>query len=299
MMHLIALVFACICSSGYGRRPPCIVSASENGCDELSQELQASLARFLLALNPSAGLCASSVAALQTGFSSPAHSCLKAQTGVARARVTPECCRWRETSIAMNASENDSPVSRVDAAAKGISLPQAIYNLNSATKWLVVLAQTAAVVLRRDFIAPFIVIGSISAAFGTAVLKKLINQQRPDGAPFTDPGMPSSHALVSSFAAVAWACHLQSCVPTVLLMMSAALVSILRVVCGYHDWAQVLVGATLGGVSACAWMAFGSELLRRIDPQVATAAVWACYFGGSALFIGKKMASWTQEDAAL
>lgn len=178
-------------------------------------------------------------------------------------------------------------------------IPSFLYKLNSASKWWVVFAQTAAVVMTRDLIAPFIVVGSICSAFGTALLKKLINQQRPDGAPFTDPGMPSSHALVSSFAAVAWACYMQSLWARVLLVSAAAYVSVLRVVCGYHDAAQVLVGVGIGGVSACGWMALGRAMLARADHGLLAAVVWTSYVGGSALFIGKKMASWAGKDAAL
>ena len=128
------------------------------------------------------------------------------------------------------------------------SVPQAVFAANAATKWVVTFAQTGAVVARRDLVAPYIVVGSIGAAFAAKAAKKVINQQRPDGAPFTDPGMPSSHALVATFAAVAWALT-APCAWTPwasALLAGAATVSVLRVVTGYHTWPQVLVGAGLG-----------------------------------------------------
>ena len=143
--------------------------------------------------------------------------------------------------------------------------------------------------------SPYIIIGSIASAFGTATLKKLIAQERPAGSPFTDPGMPSSHAVVSTFAGVAWALHLRNAVVTCWLLAAAATVSGLRVICGYHTVAQSVVGVVLGALSAFCWMA-GFPLLLA-SPQTATRAVYAGYVGGSALFIQRKMSSWARKDA--
>ena len=74
-------------------------------------------------------------------------------------------------------------------------VPAVVFVANAASKWLVVLAQTTAVVAFRDVTSPFIVVGSIAAAFATAGLKRLINQQRPAGSPFSDPGMPAGIAI--------------------------------------------------------------------------------------------------------
>ena len=115
------------------------------------------------------------------------------------------------------------------AGSDSDAIPAAVQKLNSSTKWLVTIAQTGAVWSRRDFVSPFLVLGAIISAFTTGTLKELINESRPDGTPFTDPGMPSSHALVSSFAAVGWALHLRSTVASALLLAAALLVSVLRV----------------------------------------------------------------------
>jgi len=180
------------------------------------------------------------------------------------------------------------------------SPPAAVYQLNYATKWLVTLAQTVAVWYRRDFVSPFIVLGSIFATFGTESLKRAINQQRPDGAPFSDPGMPSSHALVSSFAATAWACHCRSPVATAVLLSASALVSVLRVVCGYHTWAQVLVGSLIGVSAACGWMSLGSAINTwATRPALVAAVVWVLYLCGAAVFISRKMPKWLDQEAAL
>ena len=130
------------------------------------------------------------------------------------------------------ATARAGPVRAAASEQRSSGASAALRTLNSSTKWLVVFAQTTAVWSRRDFVAPFIVLGSIIATFGTATLKELINERRPDGAPFTDPGMPSSHALVSTFAAVGWALQVRSAVPSAILLSCAALVSLLRVSSG-------------------------------------------------------------------
>ena len=109
------------------------------------------------------------------------------------------------------------------------AITTAVRRLNSSTKWLVTIAQTGAVWSRRDFVSPFLVLGAILSAFATGTLKELINESRPAGAPFADPGMPSSHALVSTFAAVGWALHLRSNLASALLLSGAVSVSVLRV----------------------------------------------------------------------
>ena len=52
--------------------------------------------------------------------------------------------------------------------------------------------------------------------------------------------MPSAHALVATFAAMAWALHLQELGVTVALFSAALVIAVLRVVVGYHTWAQVI-----------------------------------------------------------
>lgn len=172
------------------------------------------------------------------------------------------------------------------------TVPRVITAANGSTKWLVVLAMTSAVVTRRDFASPFIVVGTITAAFTTQALKKAFNQQRPAGAPFTDPGMPSSHALVATFAATAWAIELHTRATSIALALAAATVSVLRVAVGYHTWAQIGVGTAFGVAGAPAWMALGAVLTQRLQPRTAMVAIYACYVSGSVVFVLKKMSSW-------
>lgn len=182
---------------------------------------------------------------------------------------------------------------------RATNIPAFVFALNSSTKWIVTLAHTLAVWCRPwAYTGPFIVVGSIGAVYLTDALKKIINQGRPEGAPFADPGMPSSHSLVSFFAAAAWASVLDATVPSggrALLVGAAALIAVLRVICGYHSVAQVAVGAGLGSVLGRGWALLG-EILHASDPRLVLSLAWGCYLGGSAFFIRKNMRHWVGRD---
>lgn len=126
------------------------------------------------------------------------------------------------------------------------------------------------------------------------LLKRILNQSRPAGAPKLSPGMPSNHATSLSFLAVvstygiARYTRLQTRVadgsssttsPSVAgaTALSAAILlfsiyaSSLRVVLGHHTPAQVVVGYLFGALSGTATLAVnyhgytGRQLGGRID----------------------------------
>lgn len=162
---------------------------------------------------------------------------------------------------------------------------QLIFRLDGSTKWLVTFGQTAAVLLRHDIVSPFIIVGAIAAGVFTSVLKKILNQKRPSGAPFTDPGMPSSHALVSTFLGAAWSTYLHSAMVTLPLVAAAVSISVLRVVCGHHTWAQIGVGGVIGGLLGYLWMLLGAALVLPNGGPATRAAVYVVYLSGSVLFV--------------
>mmetsp|Transcript_64937 Transcript_64937/g.152776 ORF Transcript_64937/g.152776 Transcript_64937/m.152776 type:complete len:213 (+) Transcript_64937:47-685(+) len=168
------------------------------------------------------------------------------------------------------------------------SVPPSIRRLDASSKWLVTIGQTAAVLVRRDFLSPYIVLGGIAASFFTARVKRIVNQQRPAGSPLTSPGMPSSHALVSTFMSVAWALQIQSGAITALLLCSTILVSVLRVTCGHHTWAQVGVGAAVGTLLSFVWMLLGADLVRS-PTAFSTKVVYVLYILFSVLFLTKQL----------
>jgi len=162
---------------------------------------------------------------------------------------------------------------------------------------------TLAVWKTRSFAAPFIVTGAIPACFLAKALKKVINQARPAGAEPLDPGMPSSHSLVTFFLATAWVQHLMTgalspvpavplVVPSLLVGALAVAVAVLRVVCKYHTVPQVLVGAGVGASCAAAWTAVGAALLRRVDYRAAVLFSFVAYLGMMTLFVRSFVMKW-------
>ncbi|KAL3913007.1 MAG: hypothetical protein SGILL_006663, partial [Bacillariaceae sp.] len=143
---------------------------------------------------------------------------------------------------------------------------------------------------------PFLIVGSIASVYLTDVLKQIINHERPDGAPLAEPGMPSSHALVSFFLAAAWMTSVlfkssNNVVLAFLVGAGATIVAWLRVACGYHSWDQIGVGAVLGSITGFAWANLGARLYQ-LHPTPTLYASWSMYALGSALFIAKTMRSW-------
>ncbi|KAJ1617323.1 hypothetical protein T492DRAFT_1100569 [Pavlovales sp. CCMP2436] len=150
---------------------------------------------------------------------------------------------------------SDRRRARVVAQVAGTGPVPLLSVLNSSSKWLVITWQLAALALRRDLVSPFVVIGMVAASFFCSTLKSAIGHARPSGAR-ADPGMPSSHALVSAFASTAWALELGSGAALGLGAVAAS-VGALRVVCGDHTWEQVAVGLGAGVACALVWMSAG------------------------------------------
>ena len=87
---------------------------------------------------------------------------------------------------------------------------------------------------------------AVVQAVVTKIAKRLLAQKRPDGAPFADPGMPSSHASMLFFLAAFVSAHQDSLLLSLSLLATAAVLSVLRVRAGYHTYAQIAAGAALG-----------------------------------------------------
>ncbi|CAE7610971.1 LPPE2 [Symbiodinium pilosum] len=185
---------------------------------------------------------------------------------------------------------------RVQLAAGRV--PAGIRKLDASSKWLVTAGQTAAVVIRHDVLSPYIVLGGIAASLLTAKIKRIVNQRRPAGSPLTDPGMPSSHALVATFMSVAWVTQIQSSMISMMLLASAVLISVLRVICGHHTWAQVGVGTAVGTVLSLVWMVLGQDIIRS-PKSLETKVVYVMYAALSVLFLAKQIRKGRMRNAAL
>eukprot|EP00613_Pedinella_sp_CCMP2098_P074798 CAMPEP_0171931050 /NCGR_PEP_ID=MMETSP0993-20121228/29125_1 /TAXON_ID=483369 /ORGANISM="non described non described, Strain CCMP2098" /LENGTH=112 /DNA_ID=CAMNT_0012570999 /DNA_START=1 /DNA_END=339 /DNA_ORIENTATION=+ len=79
------------------------------------------------------------------------------------------------------------------------------------------------------------------------------------------------------------------------LAVAAFSIAALRVVNGYHDLAQVVVGAIIGVTGAWWWVALGAGMVRVLSPRAAATCAWAAYLGLSAIFIRKRiLRSWVK-----
>ncbi|CAJ1932746.1 unnamed protein product [Cylindrotheca closterium] len=180
--------------------------------------------------------------------------------------------------------------------------------LNASSKWLLASANLYGVIRYRDPGA-FLCTGCIVACFvAEHVLKPLWNQARPLGAKLADPGMPSSHSLGSFFVAIGWAHLLRDLEgnmedPLLLFLGISSLVASLRIICGYHTVAQVVVGALLGLFLGHGWIDW---IWNRLNVKTflythATVRwiIWSAYISGSLLFICKIMSKWIDRQMLL
>lgn len=163
--------------------------------------------------------------------------------------------------------------------------------LNKSSKWILAAANLVGVILFKEEGA-YIVIGCIGATFFTELaLKPIINQGRPANSPLSDPGMPSSHSLSSFFVAIAWANLLGQ---KYVLLGIATFVASLRMICGYHTFAQISVGAVLGLGFGQGWMTLMNQLqsVTSMSSYEVKRWIWCTYVSGSVLFIWKIMSKW-------
>lgn len=62
------------------------------------------------------------------------------------------------------------------------------------SKWFIAAAFGAIIIWRHDGEAVWAVMGSVMNAILCVILKRTLNQERPNATLRSDPGMPSSHA---------------------------------------------------------------------------------------------------------
>lgn len=132
-----------------------------------------------------------------------------------------------------------------------------------ATKWTVTVLMVLVVAHYRDRRIFLFAVGSLVNSGCAKLLKKLLQQPRPDGARQHDPGMPSSHAMSLAYLSVGLVLDVlaryTSAVPLLPLalawafLVAAVVASCLRVSLGYHTRTQVVVGWIVGVVNCLLW----------------------------------------------
>lgn len=230
---------------------------------------------------------------------------LRAGTPLRVRRATAQRCRSFMVQAAQ-VGEMDPRGARTSHAAPGGSFKEAVqritYPVGKSTKWVVSAAVAYTLATRRDIPTLSFVVGSLMNGVLSKVLKRLLNQKRPDTATQTDPGMPSSHAqslfFLGTYAMLAlgggtppsW---LPVSVPAAqgLLLAYITTASLWRVLVGFHTTAQVAVGAAVGTATARAWHALctGSlnERLARVLPAEVQGPVMLVVGVAGIVIVGK------------
>ncbi len=245
-----------------------------------------------------------------TIFASCFGSCLsfqRAQFGPGKVSMSGSGRRpGQQTSLTMRpkgagsqpeSDENEVNVNNgQDPASKGynkmndrsnLSLPGLIeaVRVGTAKHTRTLVAGSAAVVLlwRRDALAISVLTGAIANAIFSKVLKRILNQRRPDGAPVSDPGMPSSHAMsLFFFASYLSAASLVWMPENVSVFVRLAACSFLavfavnsatwRVEAGFHTSEQVFVGSVVGSIDGLLWFLATHKnwnLIENLDKTLA------------------------------
>eukprot|EP00967_Tisochrysis_lutea_P039735 scaffold47636_cov29-Tisochrysis_lutea.AAC.3 len=160
-----------------------------------------------------------------------------------------------------------------------------------STRWIVSGASALTLLWRRDMATVLCLCGAILNALLSKVLKRLINEARPEGARLTDPGMPSSHAqslfFFASYISAAAAqldmtpslgpfdyllpyapsmpatVELKTAV-VVVAFATAVVAAGMRVSAGLHTREQVGVGATIGSCVGAGWFTIVQPQLLAI-----------------------------------
>ena len=153
------------------------------------------------------------------------------------------------------------------------------------TKWIVSLSAAGVLLYRRDALAVSAIVGALSNAVIGKILKRILRQKRPDGAPLADPGMPSSHAMSLYFLScylcasiVAWTpawAPFQKAVAMFALLAFSTSSAVWRVSSGLHTGSQIMVGALLGGTNGVLWFRFTTarmEVIHAMDAAMSANA---------------------------
>ncbi|EOA24702.1 hypothetical protein CARUB_v10017980mg [Capsella rubella] len=143
--------------------------------------------------------------------------------------------------------------------------------VNRLSKWVVSALFGSIILLRHDGAALWAVIGSILNSALSVVLKRILNQERPETTLRSDPGMPSSHAQSISFISVFAVLTVIEWLETngVSLFLSSFILALgsyfirLRVSQKLHTSSQVVVGAIVGSIFCILWYTTWNSLLRE------------------------------------
>mmetsp|Transcript_41035 Transcript_41035/g.54034 ORF Transcript_41035/g.54034 Transcript_41035/m.54034 type:complete len:312 (+) Transcript_41035:1-936(+) len=169
----------------------------------------------------------------------------------------------------MKVKQATGDTSLTNQGATGVmNLPLALFGVvGKSTRWTVALSVAAGLVILRDPFTLAMVVGAVINAFLSKLLKKIINQNRPEEGKSVkeSSGMPSSHAMslffFASFLSIAsqntasW-CPFSSIAVSTFLFSYAIIASSWRVYSGLHTLPQIIVGSIAGSCTGTSWIFF-------------------------------------------
>eukprot|EP00189_Rhodosorus_marinus_P011802 CAMPEP_0184745032 /NCGR_PEP_ID=MMETSP0315-20130426/7770_1 /TAXON_ID=101924 /ORGANISM="Rhodosorus marinus, Strain UTEX LB 2760" /LENGTH=243 /DNA_ID=CAMNT_0027217041 /DNA_START=43 /DNA_END=774 /DNA_ORIENTATION=- len=156
--------------------------------------------------------------------------------------------------------------------------PRMLRFFADSVKAITLTAVGTTIVVKHDASTIVYLIGALGITILVKTLKMIINESRPTGKRTSSSGMPSSHATILCFLSAylaldIWNAYSFAPFVSIGLLLMTASGSIVRVVIGYHTWAQVAVGAGLGTFGGVAWHRFAKATALPALEKVATQEV--------------------------
>uniref|UniRef100_M4BUL3 Dolichyldiphosphatase n=1 Tax=Hyaloperonospora arabidopsidis (strain Emoy2) TaxID=559515 RepID=M4BUL3_HYAAE len=144
------------------------------------------------------------------------------------------------------------------------------------------------VVSQRDLDSISMLIGQLASVVFNKVLKKLINQPRPESAFMSGPGMPSAHSQFMGFFAAYVVIYtwkrlnsrrrLEQLFTISSVIVTSCLTCYSRIHLNYHSVDQVIAGAVVGVLTGVGWYTFISAVSPWLFPLVATSRLAKLFF---------------------
>ena len=191
----------------------------------------------------------------------PSHSCLANQDCSTNTQRNYHPLRPIGGALPNNKATSrprSYPIFLASAGDEGVAdtdIPMAVSLIGATTSAFVAGTFYLVLVWQRDALMVAFFLGAISNGILSKVLKRLINQGRPEDlstATMTlkpsDGGMPSSHAMSLGFIGTFTALHVSWAPLPIALYVAISLWY--RVQVKLHTWAQIVVGTTVGATNA-------------------------------------------------
>ncbi|OWZ24348.1 Dolichyldiphosphatase [Phytophthora megakarya] len=164
----------------------------------------------------------------------------------------------------------------------------AVLALCTLSPIFLVIVYLTVVASQRDLDSISMLVGQLVSVVFNKILKKLINQPRPEGAYMSGPGMPSAHSQFMGFFAAyvviyTWKrlnAHrrLEQWFTIFSAIAAAVLTCYSRIHLNYHSTDQVVVGAAFGVLTGVVWYALVAAVSSWLFPAVAESCIGKFFY---------------------